>query len=109
MQFKTFSLCAALALSTSAIFADETPKPLLEIKDGAEKLLAPSSDQVAVTRSTEPSGVVVTIQPGKESYPGVSLKPENGVWDLSKFGHVEARVVNVGEKASSIALRVDNT
>ena len=108
MKLKIFSLCAALALLTIA-FADEAPKPLLEMKDGAEKLLAPSSADVAVTNSAEPPGVVVTIQPSEADYPGVAFKPENGVWDLSKFGHVEARVVNLGEKASSIALRVDNT
>ncbi len=108
MQFKTFSLCAALALFASVVFADEAPKPLLEMKEGAEKLLTPSSAQITVTRSTEPASVIVTIAPGEEGYPGVSLKPEGGAWDLSKFGHVEARLVNLGEKATSISLRVDN-
>ena len=41
-------------------------------------------------------GLVITIQPGKASYPGISLKPEGKAWDLSAFGHVEARVVNTG-------------
>ncbi len=109
MQFKTLSLCAVMALSACAVFADEAPKPLLEMKDGAEKRLAPSSAQVTVKPSTPPAGLVVTIQPGDEGYPGVALKPEGVAWDLSKFGHVEARVVNIGEKGSSIALRVDNT
>lgn len=110
MQHKIVLLCAALALSTSAstsAFSDELPKPLLNKTTDAEKLL-PSSQQVVVTTSTEPPGLVVTIQPGTESYPGIALKPEGGIWDLSKYGHIEARVVNIGEKDSSIALRVDN-
>ena len=97
-----------MALSVCAVFADEAPKPLLEMKEGAEKRLTPSSAQVTVMPSTEPPGIVITIQPGNEGYPGVSLKPEGDVWDLSKYGHVEARVVNIGEKGSSVMLRVDN-
>lgn len=107
MQLKLI-LCATLALSSLPTAADEAPKVLLDMKEGAEKRLTPSSAQVTVSRSTEPVGIVVTIQPGDEGYPGVSLKPEGEAWDLSKYGHVEARVVNIGEKPSSISLRVDN-
>jgi beta-glucanase (GH16 family) len=107
MQLKLI-LYAALALSSLPATADEAPKVLLEMKEGAERLLTPSSAQVTISHSTEPVGIVVTIQPGDEGYPGVSLKPEGETWDLSKYGHVEARVVNTGEKPGSISLRIDN-
>ncbi len=79
--------------------------------EGVEKRFVPSSGDVAVVRSHDPaaSGLVVTIQPGKEGYPGVRLKPDGAdKWDLSAFGHVEARIVNTGTKPLAFALRVDN-
>ena len=78
------------------------PKVILEMKPGDEKRLVPTSEQVGVTRSltaTTP-GLVVNIQPGKEGYPGVSLKPEGAAWNLSAFGHVTARVINLGTKTA---------
>ncbi|HEV7401831.1 MAG TPA: glycoside hydrolase family 16 protein [Chthoniobacteraceae bacterium] len=97
-----------LALLICAGRADETAQPLLEMKAGAEGRLTPSSKQVTVTGPATAPGVVVAIQPGNEEYPGVRLKPEAGAWNLSKFGHIEARVVNLGEKPLALNLRVDN-
>ncbi|MDQ2688081.1 MAG: hypothetical protein M3Y28_09470, partial [Armatimonadota bacterium] len=99
-----------LALFCPHAWAAPPPKMLLDMGAGVEKRLTPSSDQVTVTRSTDPAalGVIVTIQPGKEAYPGVSVKPEGTSWDLSAFGHIEARVTNMGTQPLSLALRVDN-
>ncbi len=58
--------------------------------------------------SSPAPGVLVTIQPGQEAYPGVMVKPGEGPWNLAAFGHVEARVVNTGTGPLSLALRVDN-
>ena len=52
--------------------------------------------------------MVVTCQPGKDAYPGVSIKPIGTSWNLSAFGHVEARLVNIGASPLSVSLRVDN-
>jgi beta-glucanase (GH16 family) len=74
---------------------------------GVEKRMKPSSGQVSVSR--EGDAMAVAIQPGKENYPGVAFGPEGAAgWDLSAFGHVEAKVVNTGEKPVAITLRVDN-
>jgi len=77
---------------------------------GAEKRATPTSDQVTVARSTDAAvpGIVVTIQPGKEDYPGIRIPPDGGSWDLAAYGHVEARVVNTGDKPLFLSLRVDN-
>jgi beta-glucanase (GH16 family) len=82
-------------------------------RDVAKRLTAQfgAESQASAARSRDASapGIVITIQPGKADYPGMNLKPEGaGPWDLSAFGHVEARVVNVGAQAALFALRVDN-
>lgn len=45
---------------------------------------------------------------GTSGYPGVLILPKDGAWDLSAYGCVEASVTNLGEKAATICLRVDN-
>jgi beta-glucanase (GH16 family) len=53
--------------------------------------------------------VDVTIQPGAEGYPGIDVNPVTAkVWDLSSYGHVEARIVNTGTTVLGLGMRVDN-
>lgn len=62
-----------------------------------------------VTFSTGKDGVTVNIAGGPEQYPGITFKPETGAaWDLTPWGHVEARITNLGAGNLSINLRVDN-
>ncbi|MBC8128228.1 MAG: family 16 glycosylhydrolase, partial [Gloeobacteraceae cyanobacterium ES-bin-144] len=83
-------------------------KPLIDLKSQiSEKRLLPTSEQVSVTQDTAASALVVKIQPGKEGYPGLHITPEVDSWDLSEFGHIEARIVNTGKKDLSFVLRVD--
>jgi beta-glucanase (GH16 family) len=79
--------------------------------DGVEKRLAGTPGQVTVVRSTDPAapGIVVKIQPGKDDYPGVTITPPTSAWDLSSYGHVEAKVVNMGTKPLYLSLRVDDS
>ena len=92
----------AVQLPPASRAADQpssAPKPLFDMRGTASlpaSGVAPTSAQVTVTRSPDPAtpGLVVTIQPGKEGYPGLTLKPPGGLWNLSAFGRVEARVVN---------------
>ena len=110
------AVATAAALVVWPLLAGEAPtKMLLEVSaPDAAKRLTPSlgaESQASVARNPEPAaaGLVVAIQPGKDSYPGVNLKPEGtDAWDLSSFGHVEARVVNTGAKLLGFNLRVDN-
>jgi len=81
--------------------ASET-KSLLENSPGAEKRLVPSSAQVKASPELS-----VTIAPGSDDYPGVRIAAPAGSWDLSPYGHVEARVTNTGTKPLYLALRVD--
>ena len=93
-------LASALATLTRAA----APLSLLDAQ------MTPSSAQVKWTRSGDAAapGLTVTIQPGEEGYPGVTLTPPGKVWDLSAFGHVEALVKNLGAKPVSVCLRIDD-
>ncbi|MGA2067383.1 MAG: glycoside hydrolase family 16 protein [Thermoguttaceae bacterium] len=107
-------LLLAVGLVPAALAAGPT-KDLLDLKNlDVAARMAPqygSDGQVsaAVSRDPAAAGLAISIKPGKADYPGMNLKPAVGnAWDLSAFGHVEARVVNTGAKAALLALRVDN-
>jgi len=112
LSFAVLALAVQLAPSAHA----EAPtKDLLDLKTiDTAKRASPqygADDQVSATVSNDAAapGVVITIKPGKAGYPGLNLKPaEQKAWDLSAFGHVEARVVNTGSKAALFAVRIDN-
>lgn len=72
--------------------------------DGAQ--IKPTSSETTAVK--EGSGVKVKIAPGENGYPGVGFALGSDGWDLSKFGHVEARLVNTGPKPITLSLRVDN-
>ena len=100
-------------LLVSSARAEGPTKDLLGLNDGVGKRLTVnggSGEQVSAAASQDAAapGLAIAIKPGKADYPGVSLRPEGKAWDLSAFGHVEARVVNTGAKAARFALRVDN-
>jgi hypothetical protein len=66
---------------------------------------SPSSGQVSADRSAD--GLTVTVQPGNDGYPGITLTPAKP-WDLSAFGHVAASVRNLGSKPVTVCLRLDD-
>jgi beta-glucanase (GH16 family) len=90
--------------------ADEPEKALIDLTDDAcvALLRTDQPDQVSVARVPDGPGVVITCRPGKSDYPGITLTPKDGSWDLSAFGHVEAKVANVGAVTSGVSLRIDN-
>lgn len=104
-------------MALSCLFAlppawSETPSPgksLLVSGAPAEIGITPTSPEVQVERNNEGGmdGLSVTIQPGKETYPGIHYKPADGSWDLSSFGHVQAQAVNLGKKPVTLNLRID--
>ena len=96
--------CVLLSFAYPAFAA--TPQDLLGSGAETVKRLVPSSAQVAVSPS--PAGFVVSIQPGPDGYPGIALKPTGASWNLSRYGHVEARLVNTGADPLTLALRADN-
>ena len=88
----------SLALFCAALSRAAAPLSLLDAP------ATPSSAQV--TPSSGSDGLTVTIQPGSDGYPGVTLTPARP-WNLSAYGHVEAFVRNLGTKPLTVCLRVD--
>lgn len=104
-------LCAVMLVAPGVRSQEiAAEKPLVDLPS-EQVPLALTTDQpgqVSLARAEGVAGVVVTCRPGASDYPGVVLKPEGAVWDLSAFGHVDARVVNTGPVACGVCLRVDN-
>ena len=118
---KNFRLIAAVCLlsgvyTPSILLAEEVAEPaslaLMVMGGGtsAQKLdIAPTSGEVEAVLGEDPAlpGLMVKVQSGQESYPGVHIKPTVGPWNLAAYGHVQARMVNTGTKPISVSLRVD--
>ena len=67
---------------------------------------AASSPDVSVVR--DGGALAVTLRPGADKYPGVTLAPSAGAWDLSAYGHIGVRVANPGTNRMTVSVRVDN-
>ena len=91
-------LASATALLATACVRAADPLSLLDAP------LTPSSKQVS--HASGPEGLTLTIAPGNEGYPGVTLAPAQP-WNLAAYGHVEAHVRNLGAKPVTVCLRVD--
>ena len=71
--------------------------------------VTPDKPDGQVTGTLGKDGIDVQMQAGAEGYPGIVVQPANAkTWDLSPFGHIEARITNTSAKALTIGLRVDN-
>ncbi len=68
-----------------------------------------TSEHVTATMSSDTTapGVNVAFKPGEEAYPGIRVAPQ-APWDLSSFGHVEARIANTGSSPLTVTFRIDN-
>ena len=91
----------------------EAKPPLDFFAAGGHLTVTPSDaakKQVTISRGENgAAGLTVTIQPGKAGYPGIEIKPAGAEsWNLSAYGHVQARVVNTGATPMDLSLRVDN-
>jgi beta-glucanase (GH16 family) len=64
------------------------------------------------TISVEKSGIVVNFlphQPGDADHPGLRVVPAEGkVWDLSRYGHIEAKVTNTGTKTLAFVMQAED-
>jgi beta-glucanase (GH16 family) len=91
--------------------AGVAPKVLFEAgAGGAQGQVQTKPDPAEqVSSSVTAKGLEVHIKGGAAGYPGIGLKPAEGkAWDLSLYGHVEAKVTNTGTRKIDLAVRVDN-
>lgn len=99
-----------LALVAGLVAAEKNPR-LIPLDQPAAAKQVKASDEAQVTTAFMGQGakrvLMVTCAAGAPGYPGISITNGDS-WDLSAFGHVEAKVKNVGEQAIDLAVRVDN-
>lgn len=100
---------SALVASAPAQVGGIAPKFLVDGNaETAARQFVPSTDGQASAVAGK-DGVTITIKPGDAGYPGVGIKPAAGdTWDLSPWGHVEARITNLTTNRLSLGFRVDN-
>lgn len=61
--------------------------------------------QTAVT----PSGALkLTFKTGQEKWPGITISPPGGKWNISQYSQITLAVFNPGTEPIDIAMRVDN-
>jgi beta-glucanase (GH16 family) len=80
-------------------------QPLLPDPSATDPAIGVSSDNVRTERTD--AGLVVTVTPGKDQYPGIMLTPTTP-WNLGEFTTATARIVNTGTNAMTFCIRVDN-
>lgn len=103
-------LAGLLATAAQAGAADSVRLIALD-QPAAAKQVKPSNEaQVTTAISGQGAKRVlqVTCAAGAPGYPGITITAPGDSWDLSAFGHVEARVKNTSKQAIDVALRVDN-
>jgi len=102
------AIAFGLTLSAVAFTAHSRQGSVLSLLPRSQ--ITPSSKDVKVdpTSGSGASGYSLSISPGSDSYPGVNFKPLTAVWNLSAYGHVDARIWNSGSKPIYVSLRVDN-
>jgi beta-glucanase (GH16 family) len=104
------TLCPLAELRAQETAAVTGPaKTLIDVTaSGSEAQFTPddqANNQVSV--SHDGSGVVITVAQGTSKYPGVMVKAADGKpWDCSTFGHIEARVTNLGTTRTAVVMVV---
>lgn len=109
---------ALLGLWSPSVYAQDTftsptaekpARPVLDLATpDAARLAKPSNDQVSISPAPDGKGLDVKVAAGPAGFPGVSIAPTEGVYNLSGSGYVEARITNTGTQIISATLRVDN-
>ena len=111
MMTRIFSSLLAFLFASVCLAADApASKALFDPNaEGAAKLVGPNGmAQPEVSYALAGNGIEVTIATnGTSSFPGIVIAPP-APWDLSAFGHVEARITNLGAAPVRLSLRVDD-
>jgi beta-glucanase (GH16 family) len=62
-----------------------------------------------ITTSNGPDGVLVNVKAGDFPFPGITVHPVGEkAWNLSAYGHIDAKVTNTSASPINFCLRVDN-
>lgn len=108
MKTNALKICGVSLLLISAlrVQAVEDRLSLLAVPRPQETIaVSANSDQV--TTEWDKNAISVKVAPGKAG-PAVYVRPAEGMWDLARFGHVEAMITNPMDVPLRISMRVDN-
>ena len=98
------ALLVLLAASSPAL---AQTKPLIDLgSQAASDRVRSGTEQV--THELVSQGLAVGIESGDAKYPGITIHPDGDTWDLSDFGHIEARITNLGNVPLNLSMRIDN-
>ena len=67
-----------------------------------------ASPQATVSPTADGSAVTISLRQGAQPYPGATLAPAGGKWDLSNYGQLIAQVTNTGKQPVLAGLRADD-
>ncbi len=97
--------CLAQAAETGAAIA---PKFLVDVTSpDAIKQIRPNYGDPVYT--VDKTGIAVSLPAARANFPGIQIIPATGdAWDLTPFGHIEAKIVNTGSTIFRITMRVDS-
>jgi len=100
------ALCAATGLAQTGTAT--APKFLVDPNKPAEVAKQVVNAQGNVTVKAEGGKLVYTVQPGGNDWPGAAIQaPDGKPWDLSRWGHVSAKITNTSNEKFGIGMRLD--
>lgn len=108
---RIFRVSALLLTLLLSVVAAEGGQRLIPLDQPAAAKQVKLSDEAQVAIAFKGQGAKRVLQAackaGAPGYPGIAVSNGDS-WDLSAFGHVEAKVKNICEQAIDLAVRVDN-
>lgn len=94
----------ALMLWSSMVSAVSHSKPLVPFGTSYDLKSVKADDATATL-----SGSALRVATGStKQWPGITILPPGGKWDVSAFGRIEAEIKNLGTQAVTVSCRVDN-
>jgi len=94
-----------LGLLANDAFAD---KPLLTLNAGFDVDSIASRDVDLSVISRDDKYTLRMAAGHKDRWPGITMEPPEGIWDLSTFGYISMDVRNAGDHQARIGLRADS-
>ena len=105
--FLVLLTCGNSGLRAGDASGGMAPKPLVDVTaPNAIKQLRPNYGDPVYT--VDKTGITVSLPAARANYPGIQVIPATGdSWDLSAYGHIEAKITNTGDKLIKATMRVD--
>lgn len=103
------AIIAVLLVVNKARAEEKTPQPrtVVDFANPRAFTLYPQQAQAAIVAGTSGPSLQVTTD-ADASWPGVSISPREGKWDLDGFDRVEMGVVNRQDAPVRVLLSIDN-